>query len=434
MKTVLFLSQALPFPPDTGATRRTLNILRQLGQTFRVSLVAFSRRAHQPDEPARLTAERALAEHVARVFPSVRFPGEWSRFRRAWDHVRGGVSGRPYSYFQYGSEEFGVPLDEALGAEKPDLVHLDSLDFYRWLPKFDGVPTTCTHHDIESHALLRRADATGNRLLSAYVRRQANLVRGVEAKWCPRVQLNWTVSPEDSTRLREIAPGARIAEAPNAVDLEDFPLPRSGEVEENSVVFVGATYLFANRDAVGFLLDAVWPEVRRIRPEATLTLVGGNAPGEARKFRQAPGVHPVGNVDRVQPYLARAACSVVPIRTGGGTRLKILESWALGKAVVTTTVGGEGLAIRDGETAIVRDDPSELATSIVRVLDDRALRERLGKQGRLEVERKYTWDAVGREMRGRYEELMQSASERALLQGTNLANARTRLEPERGGR
>jgi len=410
MSTVLFLSQALPFPPDTGATRRTYHVLSELQREFDVVLVAFSRKGHQPDESSRAVAERELSTRLARVLPSVRYPGEWSRARRVWEHGRSLITGRAYIYFQYGVGEFGARLDEALEAGRPDLVHMDTPDLFPWLHRFDGIPVTCTHHDIESLVLQRRAEGASNPLLAAYIRRQATLMRRIESTYCPRVALNLTMSENDSARLRAIAPSAAIHEVPNAVDLGDFRLPDPGLEEEDSVVFVGATYLFANKDAVGFLLDEIWPRVLSRRPSATLTLVGQNEPGEVAIFSRAPGVHPVGRVERVQSYLERAACSVIPLRIGGGTRLKILESWALGRAVVTTGIGCEGLEIREGENALVRDDPEPFARAVVQVLEDRALRARLGRSGRRTVERRYGWSAVGADLRERYSELMHVGS------------------------
>ena len=136
MSTIIFLSQALPYPPDTGATRRTFHVLRELQREFEVVLVPFSRRGHQPDAGARAEAEKELAGHVARVLPSVPFPGEWSKARLAWDHGRALLTGHPYSWYQYGLPEFGRRIDEALRGSRPDLLHMDSIDLFPWLRRF----------------------------------------------------------------------------------------------------------------------------------------------------------------------------------------------------------------------------------------------------------------------------------------------------------
>jgi len=231
-------------------------------------------------------------------------------------------------------------------------------------------------------------------------------MRNVEAEACPRFDLNLTMSPVDSERLARIAPGARIWEVPNAVDLDRFSLVPVEQRESEAVVFIGPTYLFANRDAIDFLLRDIWPRVRERRPTAQLTLVGRNAPGQKEMFARIPGVTPLGRVETIQPYVGRAACSVIPIRVGGGTRIKILESWALGTPIVTTSIGGEGLEIKDGENALVRDNPAEFADAIVSVLEDQSLRSRLGQGGRSTVEALYNWKKVGNRLRLRYEEII----------------------------
>ncbi|MBT8489142.1 MAG: glycosyltransferase [Gemmatimonadetes bacterium] len=247
-----------------------------------------------------------------------------------------------------------------------------------------------------------------NHVLSAYVRHQAGLVRRVEAEYCPRFDLNLTMSELDSKRILDVAPSARVREAPNAVDLETFPLPDPESERSNSVTFVGPTYLFANGDAVEHLLSDIWPRVRRLNPDATLTLIGRNAPGEQGSFAAVPGVEPLGRVEDVRPHLGTTGCSVIPIRVGGGTRIKILESWALGRAVVTTTLGCEGLDVTDGVNALVRDDPKQFAAAVAGVLDDADLRGRLGREGRATVEAKYSWTQVGASVRQRYSDLIES--------------------------
>ena len=410
MPRILFLSQALPFPPESGGTQRSFHVLRELQKGFDVSLVAFSRRKHQPTQASREEAERGLSAYVDRVFPSVPLPAEHSRLRRLWDHGRSLLTGKAYSVFQYRDDEFTGRVAEAVAADRPDLVHLDSFDLFPWADRFAGTPVACTHHDVESHLLRRRARTARNRMLSAYIRHQASLVERVEAEYCPRFDLNLTMSELDSQRILGVAPEARVREAPNAVDLDTFRPPDPGSVKSNSVTFVGPTYLFANADAVQHLLGDIWPRVRRLNPDATLTLVGRNAPGERDSFAAIPGVEPLGRVEDIRPHLGATACSVIPIRVGGGTRIKILESWALGRAVVTTTLGCEGLEVTDGVNALVRDEPEQFAAAVAEVLDKPDLRDRLGRAGRDTVEKKYAWSQVGASIRQHYAALIKGGS------------------------
>lgn len=407
MPRILFLSQTLPYPPESGGTQRSFHVLKELQKGFDVSLVAFSRKKHQPTQARRKVAEKGLSAYVDKVFPSIPLPAEHSRVRRLWDHGRSLMTGRAYSVFQYRDREFTRRVDEATAQDPPDLVHLDTIDLFMWSDRFRRVPVACTHHDVESHLLRRRAETARSAVVSAYIRHQASLVQRVEAEYCPRFDLNLTMSTLDSQRILSVAPDAPVREAPNAVDLDSFPLPALDSERTNSVTFVGPTYLFANGDAVRHLLRDIWPRVRSLKPDATLTLIGRNAPGEQDSFAAVPGVEPLGRVESVRPHLGATACSVIPIRVGGGTRIKILESWALGRAVVTTTLGCEGLDVKDGVNALVRDDPEEFAAAVAQVLDDADLRNRLGREGRATVEARYTWTQVGASIREHYSNLIE---------------------------
>ena len=412
MPSILFLSQSLPFPPDSGGKQRTFHVLTELQREFDVHLVSFARRAHQAVPEQRARAEAELSKRLTRVLPSVPYPNEWSRARLLWDHGRSLLTGKVYSHFQYGVPEFGRRIDEALNEFTPELIHFDCIDFFPWFARFPQTPVTCTHHDIESHLLARRAGTARNSLLGKYIRLQARLMESVEREYCPRFELNLTMSSLDSERLTTIAPEAKIAEVPNAVDLESFPVPSESLEEENTVVFVGPTYLFANEDAAWFLVKEVWPRVLEKKKAARLFLVGKNTAEQKRAFSRIPGVTPLGWVDRIQEPVARAACSVIPIRVGGGTRIKILESWALGRAIVTTSIGGEGLAMEDGVNALVRDDPNGFADGIIQVLENRSLRRRLGQEGRRTVEESYNWRTIGQNLRNRYKLIISGSNGR----------------------
>jgi glycosyltransferase involved in cell wall biosynthesis len=145
-----------------------------------------------------------------------------------------------------------------------------------------------------------------------------------------------------------------------------------------------------NIDAVSFLLDEVLPDVRRRCPDAVLTIVGDGDDADLERFRR-PGVVVTGRVPDVRPYLAAAAVTVVPVRIGGGTRLKVVEALAMGKAVVSTTLGCEGLAIRSGEHVLLADEAGSFAAAITRLLDDPQEGTRLGVAGRTLVVERYSW-------------------------------------------
>ena len=402
---LLFLSHCLPYPPHSGVATRTYNILRQLHVAYDVDLVAFSRMSHQPDGDARDAASRALRGTAAYVAEPTPIPNERSTPRKLWDHLRSVVSGRAYTYYEYDSRAFADRLSAVLRARMPDLVHLDSLDLHRWLPLLPRVPITCTHHDIDSELLRRRAQRLDGAVLRRYLLLQVGRLERLERQVCPHVALNLMMSEVDARILRALAPGAATMVVPNGTDPVYFQ-PNGTRPLAGRVVFVGPTHSHPNRDAVELLLQEIWPRIRAADGAASLRLIGGNAPADRARYDAAPGVAALGTLPDIRPALAEASCCVVPIRIGGGTRLKILDAWAMGKAVVSTSIGCEGLEVTDGEDILIHDAPDAIADAVLQVLHDGGLRSRLERNGRRLAVERYSWDLIGRRLRAAYDDLL----------------------------
>jgi len=403
---VLFLSQCLPFPPHSGVTKRTYHILQELQRAFDVTLVAFSRRDHQPDAASRARATEVLRRELSDVMDPVPIESERSVSTKLRNHASSVLTREPYVYYEYGDARFGHEVEQAIGRARPDMIHFDSLDLYRWLPMLPELPTACTHHSVESDLLRLQADHSPNRIVRSYMKHQADLLEKVERRLCGQLDLNVMTSEVDAERLRALASGTRTTVIPNGVDV-DFFRPGSPEaIVPGRVTFLGPTYMFPNRDAVDFFLADAWPLIKRSVPESTFHLIGKNSADEKARFERHSGVRCNGHVPDIRPHFAQTAVSIVPIRVGGGTRLKILDGWSMGKAIVSTSVGCEGLQTVDGHNILIRDDPAEFAAAVVQVLRDRDLRDRLGKEGRRTAEEHYAWRVVGRKLVGFYEKLI----------------------------
>ncbi|HEV7837800.1 MAG TPA: glycosyltransferase family 4 protein [Gemmatimonadaceae bacterium] len=405
-RRILFLSQSLPFPPHSGVTNRTYHVLRELQRDFDVTLVAFSRRNHQPDASARSQSAAALQKELADVMTPVEIGSEWSFVTKLVNHARSLVSREPYVFYEYGGSRFSRQLKEAVDRASPDLLHLDSMDLYRWLPSLPALPTSCTHHSIESELLRLRAKRIPNAAVRAYMMHQGDLMEKIERRLCPRFDINVMTSETDAERLRALAPGSRTSVVPNGVNVDYFRPTPLHAVVPGRVTFLGPTYMFPNRDAVQFFLAEAWDRVRTRCPESSLHLIGKSSAADKDRFQSRPGVVSQGYVPDIRPHFAEAACAVVPIRVGGGTRLKILDAWAMGKAVVSTSIGCEGLQTAEGRNILIRDDPVEFAEAVIQVLSDSELRERLGREGRATVEQTYAWPVIGHQLNSLYRGLL----------------------------
>jgi glycosyltransferase involved in cell wall biosynthesis len=394
---LLFLSHRVPYPPHNGAAIRTWNILRLLAQDFEVAGLCFDRPdphlAHVP------LAERMAAMNGVGRFRLAPIPQLASRVRLVADHARSVATGRPYTWYVHESGEAHRIVSELLRGFDPHVVHVDSMDMVRLLPWLEGRPTVVTHHNVESQLLERRSAGESSGWRGRYLRLQAERLRAAEAHWMPRVALNVVVSPEDEEVFRGIAPTGRYAVVPNGVDA-DFFRPQPGPTE--GCVFVGGTTWHPNRDALHWFVDAILPRLRAAGEEAPVTWVGRVTEEERRRFDGVEGLHLTGYVDDIRPYLARAACFIAPMRFGGGTRLKLLDAWAMGKAIVSTGPGAEGLGGVDGEDILLAEDPDAFVIAIRRVLHDPSLRARLGAGGRAAVESRFSWDVIGRRMSNLY--------------------------------
>ena len=406
---LLFLCQTVPYPPDGGVNIRTYNVLRLLAKKYEVVALCFYRvsdhRGYTDRTSAEVEASIAGLRKIVNVeaFP---IPQERSRIRLILDHARSVVSRRAYTKYMYQSAAFRSRLKAVLRQREFHVAHVDSLDLCSFLPDLTPLPVVCVHHNVESQLLAQRSRAETSRWRRSYMRYQARLLEGEERRWCPRVALNVVVSAADRERLMQIAPAARFTIVPNGVDTEWF---RPGVGRNDSVVFIGGSNWFPNRDARDYFAADILPKLRAIGCDMPIKWVGHASTADQTRFRDQFGIELTGYVQDAKPYFRDAACFVVPLRVGGGTRLKILDAWAMGKAVVSTSIGCEGLEAVDGENILIRDTAEGFANAVRAVCRERALREKLGEKARETAERIYSWGAVGREMLTTYDALASSS-------------------------
>ncbi len=399
---LLMLCQTLPYPPDGGVHIRTFNIMRLLAREYDITALCFYRSAE------RSTAERVVQSvEGLKPFASVEafpIPQEQSRIRFLADHLISVLTRRAYTVRAYESRAFRKRLADLLRKQRFSLVHVDSLDLSTYLPMLAGLPTACVHHNVESALLRRRAQTTPGPA-GLYIGLQARLTEAEERRWCAAIPLNVAVSEIDREALQAVAPGARIIVVPNGVDTRAFTADdRPGK----GIVFVGSHSWQPNRDAMEYFCVSVLPLLRAAGLDEPVTWIGRASQPVRQDYEKKYGIQLTGYVDDIRPLVQAAACYIAPLRAGGGTRLKILDAWAMGKAVVSTAVGCEGLDARDSDNILIRDTADGFADAIRNVLRDKALRALLGAGARRTAEKKYDWEVIGRPMLDRYRELRAS--------------------------
>ena len=249
-------------------------------------------------------------------------------------------------------------------------------------------------HNIEHELLLRRASLERRLPKRAGLWLEGVKFRREERAICRSFDLVLTPSDRERDLLDRGGEMPPIVTVPNTIDAERIGfLPSNSTSSE--LLFVGTTQVDANRNGLLWFVNEVLPVVERAAPDVHLRIVGGSPPPEIEELGERDNVVISGYVPDIAPVMAAAAVFVVPLRVGGGTRLKILESLAYGVPTVSTTIGAEGLALVDGQDLLLGDTPSQFADQVVALLRDRALADRIRHRGRAAVESAYTWQVMG---------------------------------------
>lgn len=398
---VLFLSQIVPYPPHGGVLQRGYNILRELGRGATVHLLAFVHPDVLPTESAVEESRRALQAFCERVeyFP---LWAKASARNRAAAVAASACSNKPFSVIAHHSQAFRQGVARACETVPFDIVHVDTIALSQFIHPRPALPAVLTHHNVESMLMERRAQVESRRLIGCYFRRESVKLRSYEETVCPQFDMNIVMSPQDGDALTARMPELRTAVVPNGVDVDYFtPDPTQ---ETPALIYAGGMNMFANRDAVMHFLRDIWPAIRRESPQARFFAVGQQPPPELLALAaRDPHIVVTGYVEDVRPLVRQAAVYVVPLRVGGGTRLKVLDAMAAGKAIVSTSIGCEGIDVCPGRHLEIADTPATFVAKTVQLMRDRAARLTLGRAARELVEQRYAWPVVGNQLLDAYQ-------------------------------
>ncbi|GAB4188527.1 MAG: glycosyltransferase [Roseiflexaceae bacterium] len=404
---ILILSPYPPYPPHGGGTMRIYQIIRGLAARHRVTCLTFA-----PDA----AAERALEplRAICRVL-TVRGPEPRSPLRRAWTTL---ASPLPDMALRNASAAYRAALAELLAREHFDVVQAESIEMAGYLHASPTRPALLILDQFNAEFVLQRraflADAQrpARWHAAAYSLAQWRKLAGYERRVMRGCNAVLAVSDDDRATLGRLAPRTPIAVVPNGVDAAHFSRAalRGGlSFGGPAVVFSGTLDFRPNVDAAVWFAGTVWPQIRAACPDARLVLVGKRPAPALRRLSHDPSVVVVGEVPDARPYLAGASVYVVPMRIGGGVRLKLLEALALEAPVVSTRMGAEGISgLRDSEHCLLADQPDAFAQAVLRLIDNPALGAQLGAAGRGLVAAHYDWSVIIPKLDALYQELVAS--------------------------
>jgi glycosyltransferase involved in cell wall biosynthesis len=400
---VLFLSQIVPYPPHGGVLQRGYNLLRELGRIAEVHLLAFV----HPDE---LRTEDAVEESRAALGEfccSVDYYSLWPKSSRAHFGAALAVSAcspSPFSVIAHRSVAYKRRVRHLIQVVSPEIIHVDTVALSQFAPVASRRLGVLTHHNLESLLMKRRAEVENAWHARWFMKREARKLEAYEVEQAPTFALNIMMSAADERSLRQLAPNVRTAVVPNGVDVGYFTPREPDDRLPPSVVYTGGMNMFANRDAVLHFLREIWPRLSALVPDVRFIAVGQDPPGELLAAAESDArIVATGFVPDIRPFVAQASVYVVPLRVGGGTRLKVLDAMAMGKALVSTSVGCEGIDVRPGEHVLVADSADRFAEVTAGLLRDGPRRQALGRAARERVESCYAWPHVGRLLLNAYE-------------------------------
>jgi polysaccharide biosynthesis protein PslH len=371
----------LPYPPDTGGKIRSYHLLRALATRFEVDLYTVYHGKGPSD-----AAVREIEKDCRRVV-LFHLKQRW----RTRDRIRRALF-TPLPRVIY---HFHTPasLEEArrcLDDSEYDLVITDEICMTPYAELAPNLPRIVTRQKVDRvhHKEVAMARPWG--LEKVWDLIEVVKWRRYEQAKMPLYHAYLACSEQDVMLISKDAPDMPALVIPNGADLDQFVPSGLLRTENPTLLYVGSMNYYPNVDAVQFFFEAMYEEVRREAPEAWVQIVGHAPPPEIQQKSGLPGVEVTGTVPDVRPYYERATVFIVPLRLGGGTRLKIIEAMAMGLPVVSTTVGAEGLEICPGESILIADDPSSFVESVRRLLSDPHLHARIAQGGRA-LARRYDW-------------------------------------------
>lgn len=305
------------------------------------------------------------------------------------------LSRLPYAIKKYENAEMRRRIVELAEGDGFDVLVCDFLTPSVNLPSRVDCATVLFQHNVEAMIWKRHYEVQTGAMKKAYLRDQWRKMLRFERETSKRFDAVVAVSLEDSETMRREYGIENVRDIPTGVDTEYFR-PRGLEASEpKEIVFTGSMDWLPNEDAIKFFTSEILPLIKRDVPDAKLTIVGRNPfPSLIELGKRDSSIVVTGRVEDVRPYIERASAYIVPIRIGGGTRLKIYEAMAMEKAVVSTTVGAEGLPVKDGVELVLADTPEDFAAATVRVLTDKDYARGLGRRAAERVRASFGWDRV----------------------------------------
>jgi sugar transferase (PEP-CTERM/EpsH1 system associated) len=397
---ILFLSPRQCWPTRSGAKLREYHLLRALAHHGELTYLYFA----DPGAPP-LTRADLLFCHEIVGLPKPDSYGPAKLLR--------GLAGRwPLPILNYTSKEMSSAIRRLADSTHYDAIHLDSIHMMRYASALRG-RVIYNWHNIESEAMRRYAATMTSAPRRWYAGHTSAKLEGLEREILQTAFGHIVCSERERDQLLQIVPRARIAVIHNGVDMQYFDGSGTENTAGRNLVFVGSMDYYPNALAAASFTESIWPRVRERMPDARLLIVGANPGASVRALASVPGIEVTGTVPDVRPYYRDALAAIVPVRTGGGTRLKILEAMAAGVPVISTPLGAEGLDVTPGKDILLAgpDDAEQWLGHLLRLLEPSGETRKALVNAALELARtRYDWETLGETLWSTYRDWIGSDS------------------------
>jgi len=394
---ILVIADYLPYPLIGGDRVRIYNILKRAARKHEISLVAFLEKPSDIEGVAHL---KEFCTHVETANIEQR-----GRLEKLSGMLGYALAGKPPELKILQSNELIKKIRKLASTINFDIVQIEQTRmglYLEALPRNKTSKTLLMFHNFTSqqHGRVSRVEKRWDRKFRSKFN---SIAMGYwEPRYAKKFDLCTTVSREDRQLLLDANPHLQVEVIPNGVDVEKYQ-PLSSESISPSLLFLGNMGYPPNVDAALYFSKEIFPLICKKNKNVELWIVGRDTSPEVLELNNA-NVHVTGRVDDVIPYYQKSSICVVPLRAGGGTRLKILEAMALGRPVISTTIGCEGLEIVDNENILIANTPADFAEKTIHLLRDRELYQRISQNGRILVETRYSWDPISDRLMELYNE------------------------------
>lgn len=391
---ILLLTHMYPYPPDDGGRIVTYNSIKYDAESGnKITLITFN------NEVIKTVLDKHAEVHI--IVKDTR-----NNYVKMLSNL---FSSMPYNLSKYYDEKVITKIDEIIKSKNIELVYIDHLHmaFYGEYIKnrYLQIPVVLRQHNVESTIMDRFYKTQKNLIVKLYAMYQYRKLYNFESRITSIFDKCFMITEDDVVRMKKMNNCVKAVAIPAGVDIDKYQ-PINTIHNENSIVFLGSMNWLPNEDAITWFVDKMFNRVLLDVPDTKLYIVGKNPTTRVRKLDNKDNIIVTGFVEDEREYIAKAKVFIVPLRIGGGMRIKILNAMSMGKCVVSTSIGAEGIAFNNWEDIVISDDEEKFAVNTVKMLNDINTRRNIEEAARNTIVQKYSWEIVAKKINSEYAKLV----------------------------